>query len=311
MILPGGGGNGQGVAPLASWQPAWHDASIRAPGLLSPCRRRAAAVGAAAALAALAGCGSSAPADPQGATVEHYTLDSGLTNGERRQTLVLPPGSDGAGRPLLVMLHGRGENGEDSGLTEAFFAALKRQGDRAPVVLFPNGEDHSYWHDRKDGAWSRYVLREAIPAALKRSGADSKRVAVGGISMGGYGALNLARLAPDRFCAVGAHSPALWATPEERWVQDAFDSPADYDRNDVVALARRTPAAFAGAPLWIDAGSEDPFRSGVDAFTQAVRDGGVPATVRTWPGAHEGSYWSAHWGDYLGWYAQRLAGCRR
>ena len=35
--------------------------------------------------------------------------------------------------------------------------------------------------------------REVIPAALRRSGADRDRVAIGGISMGGFGALDLGR----------------------------------------------------------------------------------------------------------------------
>jgi hypothetical protein len=49
-----------------------------------------------------------------------------------------------------------------------------------------------------EGAWGAYVLREAIPAALKRTGADPQRVAIG-ISMGGFGALDLARISPGRF----------------------------------------------------------------------------------------------------------------
>jgi S-formylglutathione hydrolase FrmB len=72
--------------------------------------------------------------------------------------------------------------------------ALRRMGDRAPVVLFPQGNT-SWWHDREDGPWGTYVLMEAIPAALARSGADHDRVAIGGISMGGSGALDLGRLA--------------------------------------------------------------------------------------------------------------------
>ena len=74
----------------------------------------------------------------------------------------------------------------------AFVAALRRLGDRAPVVVLPQGEV-GWWHDRAEGAWGSYVLREVIPAALRRSGADPDRVAIGGISMGGFGALNLGR----------------------------------------------------------------------------------------------------------------------
>ena len=76
-------------------------------------------------------------------------------------------------------------------------------------MLFANGGDHSYFHDRADGPWGSYLLREAIPAAVERSGADPRRVAIGGISISGFGALDLGRVEPKRFCAVGGHSPAV------------------------------------------------------------------------------------------------------
>lgn len=118
-------------------------------------------------------------------------------------------GTDEHGEELLVFLHGRSP-APSSNLTQSLFDALHKLGPRAPAVLLADGGDHSYWHDRSEGEWGTYMLREAIPAAMARSGADRRRVAIGGISMGGFGALDLARIDPARFCAVGAHSAALW-----------------------------------------------------------------------------------------------------
>ena len=67
------------------------------------------------------------------------------------------------------------------------FAALARLGLRAPDVVFPDGGADSYWHNRRGGAWGSYVMKEVIGDAAKRLGADPKRVAIGGISMGGFG----------------------------------------------------------------------------------------------------------------------------
>jgi len=140
----------------------------------------------------------------QGARVEHFTLTSRLLRRRVHEILVLP--SDDP-RTLLVFLHGRSSKPGDL-LSDSFFSGLAALGPRAPAVLLADGGDHSYWHDRRDGTWGSHVLREAIPAALARSGAQ--RVAIGGVSMGGFGALDLARIAPRRFCAVGGHSAALW-----------------------------------------------------------------------------------------------------
>ena len=67
---------------------------------------------------------------------------------------------------------------------------------RAPVVAFPFGGDSSYWHDRESGAWAPYVLGEVIPQLVERYDVDPDRIAIGGISMGGFGAFNIARLDP-------------------------------------------------------------------------------------------------------------------
>lgn len=144
----------------------------------------------------------------RGATVVRFTIRSRFVHRDTHEVLVLPSGG-GRRRELLVFLHGRSSPPE-SNLTQSLFDALHHLGSQAPDVLLVDGGDHSYWHDRHDGSWGTYVLREAIPAAVARSGADTRRVAVGGISMGGFGALDLARFSPTRFCAVGAHSAALW-----------------------------------------------------------------------------------------------------
>jgi S-formylglutathione hydrolase FrmB len=167
-------------------------------------------------------------------------------------TVVIPAGSAAGRRPLLVFLHGKGEN-EDSHLDDAMFAALARQGARAPDVVFPYGGADSYWHDRAAGRWGAYVTDELIPVTLRRLNADPARVAIGGISMGGFGALDLARLHPGRFCAVGGHSAALWPTGADS-AAGAFDDAEDFARHDVIGAARsRDP--YRSTSVWLDAGA--------------------------------------------------------
>src|SRR5918997_359450 len=91
----------------------------------------------------------------------------------------------------------------------------------------------------------------AIPAGLGRLGADRRRIAIGGISMGGFGALHLATR--RRFCAVGGHSPALWLSGGET-PPGAFDDAADFDAT--TPFGRRLLAR----EVWLDVGTGDPFR---------------------------------------------------
>ena len=261
---------------------------------------RAALAGVLLALA-LAGCGHppvhTGDGAAHGAIVTRYSIDSRATGGSRAQSAVEPPGVERP--PLLVFLHGRG-GGPETNVNDEFLSALRALGARAPAVVFPDGGDHSYFHDRRDGRWGEYVMREAIPEALRRLGADRRRVAIGGISMGGFGAFDLALKRPRRFCAVGGHSAAIW-TAAGQAAPGAFDDAADFARNDVVAMARsRRPARH----LWLDSGDADPFVPGERALAAAL---GI--RKRTWPGGHDGAYWSAHLDEYLRFYAAALADC--
>src|SRR5436190_14842596 len=178
------------------------------------------------------GCGSesSKPAPPPAIT--NFALQSKLMSERLNEVLVTPAGG-GQGRPLLVFLHGYGADPSDM-VDPAFISALRGLGDRAPVVVLPEG-DYGWWYDHRGQPWATYVLREVIPGALRRSGADSKRVAIGGISMGGFGALDLGRIAPRRFCAVGGHSPAVFSPSEDS--SFAFESRREFERHDLLRIA--------------------------------------------------------------------------
>jgi poly(3-hydroxybutyrate) depolymerase len=246
--------------------------------------------------------------DRHGAQVAKLEIDSKAVGQRLPVTVVVPADRPDGKRPLLVFLHGRsGDN--NSELDDAFFSALASLGEDAPLVAFPYGGLDSYWHNRDDGDWGRYVTGEVIPSVVRRFGADPRRVAIGGISMGGFGAYDIARLNPGRFCAVGGHSPALWATGGET-APGAFDDAEDFARHDVIAAARANPTGFAGdARLWLDAGASDPFQPGDQAMHNAL--GSRLSAHLTWKGGHEDDYWNKHWPTYAKFYARALAQCRR
>ncbi|HUA74110.1 MAG TPA: alpha/beta hydrolase-fold protein [Solirubrobacteraceae bacterium] len=245
--------------------------------------------------------------DAHGAHTIRYTIDSRLTHRSLPQVGVIPPGRSHGLRPLLVFLHGKSNGGESSNLNSQMYAALARLGPRAPDIVFPNGGEDSYWHNRADGRWGDYVVDEVIPQAIRRLHADPRRVAIGGISMGGFGAYDIARLHPNRFCAVGGHSAALWRSGGET-APGAFDDAEDFARHDVIGAAE-AQNPYPHKPLWLDAGSDDPFRSADLDLAHELRSYGDDVSFHSWPGGHEGSYWRSHWNEYLGFYAKALARC--
>jgi enterochelin esterase-like enzyme len=258
-------------------------------------------------VAAAAWAAASGATDRHGVTLVHFDIYSRLLHRSLPASGLIPPGAPPGQRPLLVFLHGKGADGQDSNLIPELYAALARLGRRAPVIVFPNGGTDSYWHNRRSGAWGDYVEREVIAAAVARLGADPRRVAIGGISMGGFGALDIARLHPGRFCAVGAHSAALWRSGGET-APGAFDDAGDFARHDVLAAAAGS-ASYGGVPVWIDVGTADPFRAADTRLAAELRGHRPSLAFHVWPGGHDGAYWRSHWPAYVGFYAAALAGC--
>lgn len=271
---------------------------------------------------ALAGCGSSDSTDATRPNPETQGAET-AANGELRLGKVVVD-SEAAGRaldvsviapvraprqrPLLIFLHGAGGSNESFLENEAVLGALVELGGEAPVVAFPEGEE-SWWHDRASGSWGEYVVREVLPAVSRRFHTDPRRVAIGGISMGGYGAYHLGLTYPQRFCAVGGHSAGLWLDPSEEY-PGAFDDEAAYERNDVIAAVQSDPDAFGAVPVWNDYGDEDWFVPGNEAFVAALEASTTTSlTAHTWPGGHDLSYWNTHFPEYLNFYAKSLANC--
>lgn len=239
--------------------------------------------------------------------LSRFTLASDAVGEDLAVSVLEPKKRSGRPRALLVFLHGAGGTDESSVHDPAVTESLAALGRRAPVVAFPEGR-MSWWRDRSDGDWGRYVVREVIPAMARRFNLDRRRVAIGGISMGGYGAYHLGLRYRGRFCAVGGHSAGLYLDYRDASF-GAFDSAADFRRNNVVAKVKRNPNAFGRARIWNDYGNQDWFVPGNARFVKALKRGQADLTAHVWPGGHDGLYWSEHWPDYLRFYSRSLARC--
>jgi predicted esterase len=220
-------------------------------------------------------------ADTRGARVVHYTL------GGRDEIAVVPKHND---HRLLVLLHGRGA-GPEQFLSNQFFAALSPSD--SPVVVLLNGGDHGYWHDRSRVKWASLVLDTAIPDARRRFHTTGK-IAIGGISMGGYGALHIATLRPKLFCAVGGHSAALWHRASAA-APGAFDDAEDFNRNNVFTAASK----LKRLPVWLDVGDQDSFKAADGDLARRLS-----VLLHIYPGGHDSAYWNAHIAVYLAFYAR-------
>lgn len=98
-------------------------------------------------------------------------------------------------KPLIVFLHGSGEKGTDieKVKTHGPFKFLKTN-DLDAFVLAPQCPENEYWDAE--------VLYKLILKIQKENNIDSNRIYLTGLSMGAWGAWNLAFAHPDTFAAL-------------------------------------------------------------------------------------------------------------
>ncbi|MBV8087824.1 MAG: hypothetical protein JO247_23695 [Chloroflexi bacterium] len=177
----------------------------------------------------------------------------------------------------------------------------------APLILVLPQGDQSFWMDAANGGprFGAYAGRDVVNDVDQhyRTIADREHRAVGGLSMGGFGALSLGMLYPETFSAVGAHSPSLWTLPGP----DFFGDAGYFAAHDPVELLHTRPSIARGLKLWLDVGQQDPLeRVRTEALHAQLDSDDVPHAWHEWPGDHSGTYWGAHLTDYLHFYDAAL-----
>jgi enterochelin esterase-like enzyme len=227
-------------------------------------------------------------------------------------SVYLPPGYGTTARryPVLYMLHGMSGTNEEWQSYGIFDRAdaMIRKGELSPlIIVLPQG-DKAYWVDHAVAdkqAWGRYMAQDVVGEidARFRTLPDSTHRAIGGVSMGAHGAVQLAFNYPGTFSVVGAHSLVL------RRYDSApayFGLPADYAKRDPMQLAFAKTELLRNVDLWIDIGDKDPWAGLAKQFDGELADLKVTHAWHEWSGDHSASYWSAHLGDYLRFYGDAL-----
>ncbi|HEX2913247.1 MAG TPA: alpha/beta hydrolase-fold protein [Chloroflexia bacterium] len=239
------------------------------------------------------------------------TFFSTLLNKNMSYRIYLPPGYDSSQQryPVLYMLHGY--SGKDEEWTwynlPTTVDSMITSGKAKPfIVVMPTGEQE-YWMDHpNDGPkWAEYVAKEVVDYidGNYRTIPLKESRAIGGLSMGGNGALQISMNYPGIFGVVGAHSPTMrtYAQKLPWWGDESW-----FAQNDPIQLAK-TSDYIGQVKLWIDIGLNDQtWRPRALELKQVLEDRHISFTWTDYPGDHVPQYWTDHVGDYLTWYAANL-----
>jgi len=227
------------------------------------------------------------------------------------QALVNPSSSDFAGHPTLYLLHGRSD---DHTVWQRWTAIERYVRPTGLAVVMPNVHRSFYSDMQQGGRYFEFVNDELPQVAreLFRLSARREDNFVAGLSMGGYGALKLAMLEPDKFAAAAALSPAT--DIRQRYQDGTALDRAEYLRifgdvaqltapDDLFALAREFAAHEGVKPrLYQCCGTSDFLYEQNVRFQRHVQELGVELTYEEHSGfGHTWDYWDRQIRHVIEW----------
>lgn len=239
-------------------------------------------------------------------TVERFYLDAPALHGRRQPVDVyLPPGyAQHTGRryPVFYLLHG--VPGRPAaflqtvrlGVVEDILLAKRKI--RPLILVMPFGSTGTFtdeeWANgvRPGNAWETFVAHDLVRAvdARYRTIPTGSGRAIGGLSEGGYGALNIALHHPGKFRVVES-----WSGYEQ-----AADVPSIFGRRPELLAwnspLQRLPLAgsrlrTAGTFVWFYSGTHDRLRFQNRAFDTQLGLQGIPHRFYLVRGGHNWALW--------------------
>ena len=246
---------------------------------------------------------------PSSGTLDVEFFKSPVLNGRRSYWIYLPAGYDrpGASLPVVYLLHGL--HGAESdwvkkGLAHETASRLLTEGRIVPMILVCPSDglafDGTGYLNRFDGSgrYEDYIARDLVDhidstyPVLR----DRRARAITGLSMGGFGAMNLALHHPELFCSVASHSGLFFHAFEE---ETSGLTPEHRRANSPYYLVGEHPEAVAQLRIYFDCGRDDFLYSQNEAFDQRLTELGVPHVYHRFSGGHSWEYWTEHLVDSL------------
>ncbi len=226
--------------------------------------------------------------------IESGTFPSPIT-GTTNYQIYLPPcyGMDGRVYPTLYLLPGNGQDEriwDNLGMDEAAEQTILTAQIPPLIIVMPDGGWLARNSSGGPGSYESLILNHLIPFIETNTcaWAAAEGRAIGGLSRGGYWALEIAFRYPDRFASVGGHSAALLDIAAGPAL-----NPQDTALNNDLGSLR----------IYFDIGESDAAIANIRRLHENMTGLGIAHEWTLNPGGHNIDYWSAHAKEYLLWYA--------
>lgn len=212
--------------------------------------------------------------------------------------------------PVLYLLHGLG----DDHTTWTRMTSLERHVGRLPLIVAMPDAHRSFYCDAAYGlAYDQYIVEDVIGTVDRLFHTRNQRVGrcIGGLSMGGYGAVKLALKYPALFISATGHSGAYFRDfgqiPDELHdeLSAVFGGSSIPDEDNCYRLAQEADPERLPA-LRLDCGLDDFLIEINRGFHAHLDSSGIAHEYAECPGAHNWAYWDEQVQQALAFHARHL-----
>ncbi len=221
-----------------------------------------------------------------------------VTAGQMNYRIYLPPcyGLDGRTYPTVYLLGGNTHTDaiwDELGVDEVAEEGILAEELPPMLIVLPDGGWIANYSSGGPGSFESVIVNDLISYIEQTYCAwpEPAGRAIGGLSRGGYWALEIAFRFPELFASVGGHSAALL---------DQYAWPAVNPQ--YTGLSQN----LGDLRIYFDIGADDYVINNIRQLHLDMETA-VPPIPHTWvlnEGRHEEGYWQTHIPDYLTWYSE-------
>jgi S-formylglutathione hydrolase FrmB len=204
--------------------------------------------------------------------------------------------------PVLYLLHGGG-GGFSDWSNYSDIASFAKSG---MILIMPEGDDSYYTNsaERPQDRYEDYIANDLIKDVEKNFpvAPDREHRAIAGVSMGGFGAVNIALKHPELFAFAAGISPAL-DVPSRRFsikrigqwrhhesIFGAWDSDTRRNNDPFVLAAKADPSRVAY--LFLSCGEQEGLFPSVKRFANLLAQRKFTYEFHAEPGGHNWNQWN-------------------
>lgn len=204
--------------------------------------------------------------------------------------------------PIYILLHGVYGSAwiwaMKGGAAQTAQKMMESGAIKAAIIAMPSDGlwgDGSAYYTHHDYHFDQWIVND-VPLAIRENiseAAENTTLCIGGLSMGGYGALMLGTRFSKQFRAISGHSSITQLSQMAQFVEEPLEAYTAYaDLPNVIDAVKLNKDQMPA--LRFDCGVSDDLIDANRLLHQQLNELEVAHTYQEFEGGHEWSYWQKH-----------------